>query len=154
MCVLAVTEASESIMWIVFVCVAQRIRLWRSRTRSWRSLSLRSSKTCRSRSPTSTFAMRTTWVHSRESHVTLCAASRQLIWYLYLFFFPLQVTNPNCPLSFGVSLKNLSLQVTRRSVPLLHHCYTMFRWLRQRRKKHSLHMCSTYLSMFVMYTLA
>lgn len=34
-------------------------------------------------------------------------------------FFPPQVTNPNCPLSFGVSLKNLSLQVTPRSVPLL-----------------------------------
>lgn len=54
----------------------------------------------------------------RGSHVMMCAASRQLIWYLYLFFSP-QVTNPICPLSFGVSLKNLSLQVTWRSVPLL-----------------------------------
>lgn len=65
------------------------------------------------------------------------------------WFFPPQVTNPNCPLSFGVSLKNLSLQVTSRSVPLLLTVMpcAIFRWWNTH-----LHMCLTYRSVFVMYT--
>lgn len=37
-----------------------------------------------------------------------------------------QVTNPNCPLSFGVSLKNLSLQVTLQNISPVRVSYVPF----------------------------
>lgn len=110
---------STHIYLLVFPRVLQKTPQRKSRTPLLRSWSRRSLKMCRSRSPTSTSATRMTWVfislnmdtQTPRQHEQLVSvgAKVRLTSPPFLLF---QVTNPNCPLSFGVSLKNFSLHVT------------------------------------------